>query len=118
VTLKITETEAAFARLILTDPLPAGLEIDNPALFDGGSVDALSWIKGTIQPAHTEYRDDRFAAAFNRDGTSKATFSLAYLVRAVTPGHYTLPAATIEDMYRPQRFGSTGFGTLDVAPAR
>ncbi len=57
------------------DPLPAGLEIDNPDLFDGGSIDALSWIKGDIQPAHTEYRDDRFVAAFDRDGKDKATFS-------------------------------------------
>ncbi|MGO9134032.1 MAG: alpha-2-macroglobulin family protein [Methylovirgula sp.] len=118
VTLKVTETEAAYARLILTDPLPAGLEIENPDLFDGGSIDALSWIKSDIQAAHTEFHDDRFAAAFNRDGKAKATFSLAYIVRAVTPGHYTLPAATIEDMYRPQRFGRGSFGTLDVAPAK
>ncbi|QXX76413.1 alpha-2-macroglobulin [Methylovirgula sp. HY1] len=116
VTLKVTETEAAFARLILTDPLPAGLEIDNPALFDGGAIEGLAWIKSDIQPAHTEYRDDRFVAAFNRDGTAKATFSLAYIVRAVTPGHYLLPAATIEDMYRPSRYGRTAFGHLDVAP--
>ncbi|MGA3302627.1 MAG: alpha-2-macroglobulin [Methylovirgula sp.] len=118
VTLKVTETEAAYARLVLTDPLPAGLEIENPDLFDGGSIDALSWIKSDIQPAYTEFRDDRFAAAFNRDGKDKATFSLAYIVRAVTPGHYTLPAATIEDMYRPQRFGRSGFSTLDVIPAK
>jgi hypothetical protein len=118
VTLKVTETEAAFARLILSDPLPAGLEIENPDLFDGGQVDALAWIKGDIQAAHSEFHDDRFAAAFNRDGKAKATFSLAYIVRAVTPGHYTLPAATIEDMYRPQRYGRTAFSALDVAPAK
>ncbi len=115
VTLKVTETEAAFAHLVLNDPLPAGLEIDNPDLYDGGSVDALSWIKSDIQPSHTEYRDDRFVAAFDRDGHSKATFSLAYIVRAVTPGHYLLPPATIEDMYRPQRYGRTAYGTIDVA---
>lgn len=118
VTLKVTETEAAFARLVLNDPLPAGLEIENPDLFDGGQVDALSWIKGDVQAAHSEFHDDRFAAAFNRDGKAKATFALAYIVRAVTPGHYTLPAATIEDMYRPQRFGRSSFGTLDVLPAK
>jgi len=64
---------------------------------------------------HTEYRDDRFVAAFNRNGSDKATFSVAYVARAVTPGHYMLPAATIEDMYRPERFGRTGFGSLDIA---
>jgi uncharacterized protein YfaS (alpha-2-macroglobulin family) len=115
VTLKVTETEAAFAHLVLNDPLPAGLEIDNPDLYDGGSVDALSRVKSDIQPSHTEYRDDRFVAAFDRDGSDKATFSLAYIVRAVSPGHYLQPAATIEDMYRPQRYGRTGYGTIDVA---
>jgi alpha-2-macroglobulin len=118
VTLKVTETEAAFAHLVLNDPLPAGLEIDNPDLYDGGSVDALSWVKSDIQPAHTEYRDDRFVAAFDRDGQDKATFSLAYIVRAVSPGHYLAPPATIEDMYRPQRYGRTAYGTIDVGVAK
>jgi alpha-2-macroglobulin len=118
VTLKVTETEAAYAHLVLDDPLPAGLEIDNPDLYDGGSVDALSWVKSDIQPSHTEYRDDRFVAAFDRDGQSKATFSLAYIVRAVSPGHYLQPAATIEDMYRPQRYGRTAYGTIDVGAAK
>ena len=86
VALKVTETEAAYARLILVDRLPAGLEIDNPDLFDGGSTEALAWVKATVAPTHTEYRDDRFVAAFERDGTDKATFAVAYVVRAVTPG--------------------------------
>jgi len=115
VTLKVTETEAAYAKLLLVDPLPAGLEIDNPDLFEGGDVEGLAWLKKDVEPTHTEYRDDRFVAAFNRDGGSKATFSMAYIVRAVTPGHYVLPPATIEDMYRPQRFGRSGFGTVDIA---
>jgi uncharacterized protein YfaS (alpha-2-macroglobulin family) len=114
VTLKVTEMEAAYARLLLVDPLPAGLEIDNPDLFEGGSVEALAWLKKDVEPTHTEYRDDRFVAAFARDGAEKATFTVAYIVRAVTPGHYVQPPATIEDMYRPQRFGRTAFGSIDV----
>lgn len=118
VTLKITEMEAAYARLLLVDPLPAGLEIDNPDLFQGGSIEALSWLKKDVEPVHTEYRDDRFVVAFQRDGVDKATFSVAYIVRAVTPGHYVLPPATIEDMYRPQRFGRTTFGSVDIAETK
>jgi uncharacterized protein YfaS (alpha-2-macroglobulin family) len=118
VALKVTENEAAYARLLLVDPLPAGLEIDNPDLFDGGSVEALAWLKKDVVPVHTEYRDDRFVAAFNRDGGSKATFSVAYIVRAVTPGHYVLPPATIEDMYRPQRFARTMAGSVDIAGSK
>ena len=118
VVLKVTEPEAAYARLLLVDKLAAGLEIDNPALFDGGSIDGLSWLKRDIEPTNVEYRDDRFVAAFDRNGRDQAQFTLAYIVRAVTPGRYVLPPAVIEDMYRPQRFGRTAFGTVEVAETR
>jgi len=36
------------------------------------------------------------------------------VVRAVTPGDYILPAATIEDMYAPDRFARTEAGKLKV----
>jgi hypothetical protein len=114
VALTVTEYEAAFARLLLVDRLPSGLEIDNPDLFEGGSTEALSFLKKTVEPAHTEYRDDRFVAAFARDGRDKANFTVAYIVRAVTPGHYVSPPATIEDMYRPERFGRTAYGAVDI----
>ena len=38
------------------------------------------------------------------------------LVRAVTPGSFVHPAATVEDMYRPDRFARTASGHLDVKP--
>ena len=41
-------------------------------------------------------------------------FSVAYVVRAVSPGHYVLPQAYVEDMYRPDRFGRTETGTIEV----
>ena len=58
--------EARYARLLIVDRLPAGLEIDNPALVDGGSVEGFSWLTTDETPAHTEYRDDRFVAVFDR----------------------------------------------------
>jgi len=118
VTLKVVESEAAFARLVLEDRLPAGLEIDNPALYDGGSSEGLDWVKAEVEPSHAEYRDDRFVASFERSGADKATFSVAYIVRAVSPGRYAQPPALIEDMYRPDRFGRTGFGEVAVEAAK
>jgi uncharacterized protein YfaS (alpha-2-macroglobulin family) len=118
VVLKVTENEAAYARLLLVDRLPAGLEIDNPRLFDGGKTEALSFTKANVEPQHTEYRDDRFVAAFARNGRERATFNVAYVVRTVTPGRYVHPAATIEDMYRPQRFGRTGTGEIEIVERR
>ena len=55
-----------------------------------------------------------FVAAFSRSGSGKAIFYAAYIVRAVTPGRYVLPPATIEDMYRPDRFGRTAYGTIVI----
>ena len=119
VALKVIESEPAFAHLVLTDRLPAGLEIDNPALYDGGSVEGMDWVKAEVEPSHTEYKDDRFVASFERAGASKATFSVAYIVRAVSPGTFVAPPATIEDMYRPDRFGRSGFGTVKIVePAK
>jgi len=114
IVLKVTEAEAKYARLLLVDRLPAGLEIDNPNLVDGGAMDAFSWLKKDLDPEHTEYRDDRFVAAFDRAENQSAFFSVGYVVLAVAPGRYVYPPATVEDMYRPERFGRTAFGALEV----
>ena len=48
---------------------------------------------------HEEFRDDRYVAALDlRRGNTARVF---YLVRAVTPGSYTVPPPLVEDMYRP-----------------
>ena len=113
VALKVTESEARYARLLIVDRLPAGLEIDNPALVDSGSIEAFSWLSSDV-PTHTEYRDDRFVAAFDRAPGQSAFINLAYVVRAVAPGRYVYPPATAEDMYAPERYGRTAFGALEV----
>lgn len=116
--LKVTESAARAARVLLVDRLPAGFEIDNPSLVDSGKVEALSWLTRDVEPVHTEYRDDRFVAAFERTPEQPAFFTVAYVVRAVSPGRYVHPSALVEDMYRPDRFGRTAYGTVEVAPAR
>ena len=118
VMLKVAEAEAKEARLLLVDRLPAGFEIDNPNLVDSNTVASLPWIKRDVEPAHTEYRDDRFVAAFDRKPDQPAFFTVAYMVRAVSPGTYVHPAAQVEDMYRPERYGRTAFGSVEVVQAR
>ena len=114
VVLKITEPNPKFARVIVADYLPAGFEIDNPRLVSSGDTGALSWIEDAGEPVNAEFRDDRFSAAFDRKDGDKAIFTVAYVVRAVSPGRYVVPQAYVEDMYRPDRFGRTGTGTLEV----
>ena len=40
--------------------------------------------------------------------------TLAYVVRAVTPGVFHHPAASVEDMYRPAYRARTGTGRVEV----
>ncbi len=120
VALNVTEAAPRFGRLLLVDPVPAGLEIENANLTEGAAVAGLGWLKQEVTPVHTEARDDRYVAAFERSGGSdqKLAFTIAYIARAVSPGRYVQPAAVIEDMYRPDRFGRTAFGTVDISSAR
>jgi uncharacterized protein YfaS (alpha-2-macroglobulin family) len=116
VVLKMTEPQPQFGRVIVADYLPAGFEIDNPRLVSSGETGTLAWITDAVEPAYSEFRDDRFSAAFDRKQDSSPVFSVAYVVRAVSPGRYVLPQAKVEDMYRPDRFGRTATGNIEIAP--
>jgi uncharacterized protein YfaS (alpha-2-macroglobulin family) len=118
VVLKMTEAQPQFGRIIVADYLPAGFEIDNPRIVSSGETGALDWIGDAAEPRHSEFRDDRFTAAFERESKNEAVFSVAYVVRAVSPGKYVQPQAFVEDMYRPDRFGRTGTGNVEVTAAR
>ncbi|RCW82913.1 alpha-2-macroglobulin family protein [Paracoccus lutimaris] len=102
----------AGGRLVVSDPLPAGWEIDNPNLLRAGDVSALDWLEGQTSAEMTEFRADRFAAALT--WTSDQPFSLVYIVRAVTPGSFRHPAASVEDMYRPEYRAWSAGGTVTV----
>ncbi len=118
VVLKMTEPQPQFGRVIVADYLPAGFEIDNPRLVSSGETGTLSWITDAAMPVHNEFRDDRFTAAFERKQDSSPVFTVAYVVRAVSPGRYVLPQAIVEDMYRPDRFGRTATGTIEIQAAK
>jgi alpha-2-macroglobulin len=112
--LEVTPFASEGARLMINDPLPAGFEIDNPNLIAGGSVPALDGLDLTTDVAHSEFRQDRFLTAVDR--TDGQAFRLAYVVRAVSPGVFHHPAATVEDMYRPDFRARTDDGQVTVTP--
>ena len=118
VVLKITEAKPEFGHIMVSDYLPAGFEIDNPRLVSSGDTGTLDWIEDGEEPENTEFRDDRFSAAIDRAAGDKAVFTVAYVVRAVSPGRYVLPQASVEDMYNPSRYGRTDTGTVEVRPAK
>ena len=98
----------------LVDPLPAGLEIVNPALAVSQSAppDPTSpeyhygwWWWGPWYE-HQNMRDDR-AEAFTSllwDGV----YEYSYIARATTPGTFIVPPAKMEEMYSPEVFGRSG----------
>ncbi len=111
--LEITPFGRGEARLMVADPLPAGLEIDNPNLISAGSIEALDWLGLESAVAHSEFRQDRFLTAIDR--YSNEPFKLAYVVRAVSPGSFHHPAASVEDMYRPDLTGRSDTGRITIA---
>ena len=91
---------------LVTDLLPGGLEVENLNLggaqqWSGVVIDGINLDQhdSAAQVVHEEYRDDRYAAALNLSRGDAA--HVFYLVRAVTPGTYTVPPPLVEDMYRP-----------------
>jgi uncharacterized protein YfaS (alpha-2-macroglobulin family) len=113
VLVKVTPQGSREARLIVDDPLPAGFEIDNPSIVKSGDVKALDWLKLNANPQMTEFRSARFIAAV--DWSANEAFQLAYIVRAISPGRFHHPAASVEDMYRPQYRARTGVGVVEVS---
>lgn len=102
------------ARLMIDDPIPAGFEIENANLLRGGDVSGLDWLTKDIHPEMTQARDDRFLAAIDWRATDP--FSIAYIVRAVSPGSYHHPAAQVEDMYRASYRAQTAAGRIKIIP--
>ncbi|MFM7335394.1 MAG: alpha-2-macroglobulin family protein, partial [Tabrizicola sp.] len=111
--VEVTPFGYSDGRLMVSDPLPAGFEIDNPNLMSSGSTANLSWLNAMSDTRHTEFRQDRFLAAV--DWSSKEAFRLAYVVRAVSPGTFHHPAASVEDMYRPDFRARSDVGTVTIA---
>lgn len=100
-------SEQAVPDALLVEMLPAGFELENPALGNSIKLEELN-IEG--KPAwqsdwndylkHQEFRDDRYTAAL--DLSAGGNQQLVYLMRAVTPGRYQVPPTQVEDMYRPE----------------
>jgi len=95
----------------LVDPLPAGLEIINPALAVSGDLPQDPnapdyrygwWWWGTWYE-HQNMRDER-AEAF-ASLLWEGVYQYSYVARATTPGSFVVPPAKAEEMYSPEVFG-------------
>ncbi len=128
--------ESQRTHVALTDPLPAGLEIQNPELAttpdappdpqqsgnnggfgvpvgggDGAIIDYLPWYPTWFD--HQNMRDDRAEAFATVLGAGEYDYS--YIARATTPGTFVVPPVKAEEMYSPETFGRGGTDKVVIA---
>ncbi|MCY0989417.1 MG2 domain-containing protein [Nannocystis sp. ILAH1] len=96
----------------LVDPLPAGLEPQNPALMTTGSLpedpQAMSkqspwWWWNRPWFEHQNLRDERAEAFTSLLWEGVHTYT--YVALATTPGVFVVPPPKAEEMYHPETFG-------------
>ena len=119
--------DRGYHQVALLDLLPAGFEIESVVNKD--TVKNFSFLPNVTRTRMAEARDDRFFAAFDLgrqtywswwddraelDGGYR--FHVAYIVRAVTPGSFALPAVNVSDMYAPRVYARTAMGHVTIAP--
>ena len=113
--VRVTPEQERRGRLIVSDPLAAGFEIDNPNLLRSGDISKLDWLQ-LDNSGVSEFREDRFLNAVTWG--NKNAIQMAYIVRAVSPGVFRQPAALVEDMYRPSLRATTSVNTVTILPTQ
>ncbi|MDD5391972.1 MAG: alpha-2-macroglobulin [Thiothrix sp.] len=120
----LVSSKTAINDALVVDLVPAGFELENTNLSDNESLQALQ-LEGMDKPVTElldsstlrtqEFRDDRYIAALPLE--AKTRHHLFYMVRVVSAGSFTVPAPTVEDMYRPELNGvGVAGGTLLIKP--
>jgi hypothetical protein len=112
--VRIYAKSDAHHEALVVDLLPAGFEIENPRL-GARSTEDMKWLPKLAEPRYIERRDDRYVAALDIGGKERE-YTLAYVVRAVSPGTFRVPAAFVEDMYAPAIYGRDALGRVTVTP--
>jgi uncharacterized protein YfaS (alpha-2-macroglobulin family) len=104
--------EARRYHVALVDPLPAGLEAQNPVLATTGALPADPkgdesakgfwwWFRPWYE--HQNMRDERVEAFASLLWDGVHDFD--YIARATTPGRFVVPPPKAEEMYHPETFG-------------
>jgi uncharacterized protein YfaS (alpha-2-macroglobulin family) len=110
VKLSLSSTNGArVENVVLTDMLPAGLEIENPRI---GSVPELSWIRDNAEPQYSDIRDDRIHFFVTADGTTRSYY---YLCRAVSKGTFFVGPASADAMYNGEYHSYSGAGVVKIS---
>lgn len=97
-------------KLVIIDRPAAGFEVlSNAAKCD--------WLSGISKPDQRHVLDN-FTAFFVTIKPGEQKTKIACLLRAVTSGEFTLPPASVEDMYNPNIFANTVNGKIKIKTCR
>jgi uncharacterized protein YfaS (alpha-2-macroglobulin family) len=94
--------------VVVTDLLPAGLEVENPRLTEPRD---MPWIQKPSAPDHFDLRDDRINFYTTATGTEQTFY---YLARAVSKGRFVVGPVSADAMYSSEYRSYNGAGVLVV----
>jgi len=105
------EYSGEIENVVITDMLPAGLEIENTRL---NAMPNMKWIteaKDKDEPDYMDVRDDRLNLFTSVNSTPKTFY---YMVRAVSPGTYQLGPIQADAMYNGMYHSYNGAGVVKI----
>ncbi len=106
VTLR-SQLDLPIKNVVITDILPAGLEIENPRI---AGERGMAWVKNQAFPIHFDIRDDRIN--YFTDAGKLQDFY--YLARAVSKGKFILGPVSADAMYSAEARSYNGAGVVTV----
>lgn len=110
---RVRSSSGRVDNVVVQSLLPAGLEVENPRL---ATTERLDWMRdGETLDGHQDLRDDRILVFTDlQDGAWRVRYAV---LRAVTPGRFTLPPVQAEAMYIPSLRASGPLAGIRIARA-
>ncbi len=110
--ISLAGMERSAENVVITDMIPAGVEIENPRL---NAATDLNWKpQYPINVQYMDIRDDRLLLFTNLDRNRNREFY--YLLRVVNQGTYQLPVIGAEAMYDQEFHSYNGAGVIKILP--
>ncbi|MBN9398751.1 MAG: alpha-2-macroglobulin family protein ['Candidatus Kapabacteria' thiocyanatum] len=103
-----TTDRSSVDNVVITDVLPAGLELENPRL---GGLSTMAWAKDAAVAQYYDYRDDRMNLFVRAEATERSYY---YIVRAVSLGRFRMGPVGADAMYNDDVHSYHGRGLLVV----